>query len=554
MRNGFLAAVMVTLGLATLPPAYAQTTEPGVPAGVIARPNASAMPAASPDEPSGPPYYAPRLPRGTPEDQAGTNASAPIGTFNEALLRSYWTNPALLAQRARQRATDYRLPQARSQSGPSVSYQATYGYRRDNFEQPVGNWTALSGWTSTASAILNQPLFTFGRNGAGERRALGEIAFERASLRSTEADTLFNAISAYVGLLRDRAAMAIYRDDLALLEREYADNGARFAKREVTSSDLQQVETRLELSRAQLFLAQRTLASSEARFLSVIGAPAADTLAPPSPLVVPADSLEDAYAHAEEHSPLLGAAYARERVSRAAADSARSNMLPRVDLRGSAAVGTTTRYTNNPRQTELTGQVVVSGPLFQNGLLLAQKHEADAANDADWRLIDQALRENRVNVAEAWNEWLAQTAAITQLRLSAEAAQKAFDGALLQEKAGFRTTLDVLSLARELLQSRTSYNSATASAYLAQARLLALIGALEQTSLFPDAPAYDPADHLEKVKGTGQIPVIVPILREVDGLFVRGRKDRALRDPAAPLAAPGVALPVPQEGQPAPQP
>jgi len=552
-KRGILLFAGTTLALAAAG-AGAQSDEPGVPAGVIARPDAAAAPAASTQEPAGPPRYAPRLPRGTPDDQVNAAAPAPIGTFDKALQRSYWSNPGLLAQRARLRSTDYRLAQARSAAGPGITYQATYGYRRDNVEQPAGSWISRQGWSSTASAILAQPLFTFGRNAAGERRALGEIAFERALLRSTEADTLFNAISAYVGLLRDRTALEIYRDDLSLLEREYADNSARFTRREVTSSDLQQVETRLELSRAQLLLAQRSIASGEARFLSVIGAPPAASLAPPSPLAIPARTLEDAYAHAERHSPLLGAAYARERVSRAAASAARSGLLPRIDLRGSATVATVTPYSNDPRQTELSGQVVISGPLFQSGLLLAQKREADAANDADWRLIDQALRENRADVADAWNEWLARTASIEQLRLSAEAARKAFDGALLQEKAGFRTTLDVLSLARELLQARNSYNDATALAYLAQARLLVLIGALEHDSIFPDVPGYDPGEHLDDVKGTGQIPLIVPMMREVDGLFAGGRQNRPLRDPAAPLATPGVDLPVPVAEIPPPSP
>lgn len=538
-------ALGATLFAVCMQTALAAEDAPGVPAGVLQRPSAAQAARVSLDEPGGAPRYAPRLPRGTPTDLADADASGPVADFAAALQRTYWTQPNLLAERARLRGTDYRLPQARAQAGPRLTYEAAYGYQRDNFEQATGGWTSRSGWSSTATAILTQPLFTFGRNASAEKNALAQIAFQRATLRSTEASTLFGAIRAYVGLLRDRAGLGIFRDDLALLEREYADNKARFDKREVTSSDVQQVETRLEQARAQVFTAQSALATSEAQFLSAIGGPAASTLAPPNPLSLPVNSLEEAYAYAETHSPVLAAAYSRERISRAAADSARAGMLPRVDLRGKAEVGAITPYSDSLRQTDLRGEVVVSGPLFQSGLLHAQAKEAEAANDADWRLIDQAMRDNRAEIADAWNQWLGQSAAVAQLELSTAAARKAFDGALLQEKAGFRTTLDVLNLARELLVARSGYNSATTNAYLAQARLLALLGALEQASLFPDAAAYDPDEHYDRVKRNGEIPVIIPALRAVDSILTGGGRDRALRDPAAALATTGVALPVP---------
>ena len=50
---------------------------------------------------------------------------------------------------------------------------------------------------------------------------------------------------------------------------------------------------------------------------------------------------------------------------------------------------------------------------------------------------------------------------------------------------------------------------------------------------------------LDRVKRDGEIPVIVPALRAVDSIFTGGSRDRALRDPAAPLATTGVPLPVP---------
>jgi outer membrane protein len=527
----------------------------GVPASIIARPSAEAAPRASLDEPSGPPLYQADLPRKTPEDVAEASPMQPVATFVEALDGAYWSHPALLSARARLRSADYLLPQARAEAGPKLGYEVSYGYLRRNAESAfLGGWRKSSGWSSAAAAVLTQPVFTFGRLGAADRNAQARIAFERAGLRSTEQETLFNAIAAYAGLLRDRSALDIYREDLELLDRSFSQNTARFVRREVTSSDVQQVETRVEQSRAQLATAQRTAANAEARFLAAIGAPAGAELPAPNPLAMPVRTLEEAYAHAEQNSPVLAAAYARERISRAGMDAARSAMMPRVDLRGRAEYGSVSPYNDSLRETNLQGEVVVSGPIFNSGQLRARAEEAEAANDADWRLIDQALRENRVEVAEAWNDWLTQTAIIDNLRASAAAARLAYEGALLQEKAGFRTTLDVLNLERELLVARVSYNAATANAYIAQARLLAAIGALERSWLFPDAPAHDPDKHFDRTKFDGALPVVPALLRNFDALFSGGRRDRPVRDPAGPLAPAGVDLPVPVTPAPPAQP
>lgn len=533
-----IAVSLLALSIATA----GQAQEQGE---VMALPGATTAPRATLDGPGGVPLYGPQLPKDTPDNAVRADPMLPVGSLTAALHNAYWTNPALLAQRARLRSTDYRLPQARALSGPSINYEAAYGYQRNNTELLADNWVARSGWSSTAAAVLTQPIFTYGRIASAENGALGQIAFQRATLRSTEANTYYTVIAAYAGLMRDRLSLGIYRDDLALLEREYRDNDARFSKREVTISDLQQVETRVEQARAQVLLAQSTLANSEAQFLSAIGAPARGDLATPDPLPVPVRSLEEAYAYAELHSPVLAAAYARERVSRATASGLRAALAPRVDLRGRAEINGVTPYSDRLRQTELRGEVVLSGSLWSAGQNYAQLSEAELANDADRRLLDQTLRENRVEVASAWNQWLAQTAAVAQLELSVVAARKALDGALEQEKAGLRTTLDVLSLARELLIARSSHNNALTNSYLAKASMLAQIGALEQAWLFPDAERYDPEDHLRRVKGDGQIPLLQPLIRAIDGVIVGGGKDRAIRDPSGPLVTRGVTLPVP---------
>jgi outer membrane protein len=460
--------------------------------------------------------------------------------LGEALQRTYWTNPQLLSERARTRSTDFLLPQARGEFGPQLQYSGTYGYQRNVFEQATGSPVERSGWTSSATAVLTQPLFTFGRLRANEDSARAQIAFRRSSLAAAEQQILLSAINAYAAVLRDRAGVAIAQSNADLLAREFSDTRTRLEARDSTIADVQQIQTRLELARAQLLAAQGATASSDALFLRFVGAPAGE-LAVPSQLAIPARTLEDAYAYADANNPVITSAYARERVSRAQLELSKADLLPRVDLRGQASISTLDPYSDSLRQTELRGGVTISGTL-DTGIRTARIGEAAAANDADWRLIDDTIRENRAELAEAWNNWLSQTAASERLRLAVQAAESALQGALIQQRAGLRTTTEILELARDLLQVRSSLNSALATSFVQQARVLSAMGALKPELFMATDAAYDPTVHGANVADDADLPLLTGAIRELDSLTTPPRNDRPVRDPAVPLGTDSVAI------------
>ena len=552
MRPNTLCLLLVATSLAAIRPVMAQENAPIIGSvdaikeqtglELTGAPDAAAsgeMPGALEDartleETAGGVRLRPELPEGTPPEVAAqATGNTPVSGLAEALRLAYWTSPSLLSQRALLRSVDYRVPQARAAFGPSITYQADYSYQRTQADQLFGTDLINRGWSSTAQAILTQPLLTFGRNAAQEDVAQAQVGFQRQALRSAEQQAMLDAIGAYVGVLRDRASVTIAMDNLATLESELSDNRARLAVREVTSTDVQQVETRVELGRAQVYIAQRDAATSEATFVRMVGVPPGQ-LAAPNPLQLPVDTLEDAYVYSLAHNPIVLAAQAREQVSRASLAAAKAELLPRVDFQSTAGYGSRTPYTDRLRQTDFRGRFVVTGPLFRSGLLRARISEAAAANDSDWRLLDASVRESRATLASSWNDWKAQIASIDRFGAAVDSARKAYDGALLQERAGLRTTLDVLDLARELLLARGNYNNAIASAYIAQARVMAAAGALEQSWLLPDDDRYDPLKHFRKVRRHGDIPLLTPLMRVLDGMpLTQTSGTRAVRDPGA---------------------
>lgn len=467
-----------------------------------------------------------------------------VRSLEEALERAYESNPELLAQHSKLDSVGYRLPQARARSGPQLSFEATYGYQRENVEQLFGNFVARSGWSPAASAILTQPLFTFGRNAAGEREAKAQIAYQRAVVAATEQQLVAQTYAAYVNVVRDRAAEGIARENLQLLEGELRNNTSRYRARDTTRTDVQQVATRVELGRAQLLQAQRSVAASEALFQRLVGARAGD-LAPPPAAFVPFRSIEDGFAVAQDRLPVIKAAYAREQLSRAEVEGAKAEGRVRVDLRGRAGVETSLTGLQWRQRSQMSGQVVLSGSIFQCGLLTARVHEAEAANDADWRMIDQALRESRAELADAWNEWVSAEASLINLGDAVELARRAHEGAVKQEQLGMRTTLDVLDLARDLLSAQINYNATLATARNARTRVLAGAGLLDWDIFAPALARGDSDRRLAATRHDGDIPLLTPLVQAIDRLPLRSKADRPSRDGAAAGSAPAVAAPLP---------
>ena len=496
---------------------------------------------------SAPPVFEPSYPYGDQGDGADQSAGERVGTLAEAIARVYATDPTLLSERATLRAIDNRYPQARSAFGPTLDVRASADYQRDRVDTTPANTRTQKGFSSTATAILSLPLYTFGRNEAQVQSALGQIAFQRDSLRLREAQVMQTAINSYVGVQRDRSIVDIARANLQLLDRQFADNTERFRVREITSTDLQQIETRLELGRAQLLSAQGQLGATRSSFLQTVGALPADSLARPIALTVPAATLEDAIAYAEANSPILRAAQSREKISRALVEQAKANMGPRIDLQGVANYGTTTPYDNNLRATQLRAGATFQQPIIDSGLRSARLREVEEANLSDWRLVDAAMRDTHQAVTSAWNQLAAARASLSDYRRAVDAAQRAYQGALEQERAGARTTLDVLDLARDLLNVRNSFVITLANEYLSRANLLAAMGRLEAPLLVPGIEAYDPTTHFRDVAGTGDVPLLTPALAALDSVSVTPvTLDRPIRDPSAALSA-GTIVELPPE-------
>ena len=126
-------------------------------------------------------------------------------TIEGALAHAYHNNPTLNAQRAANRATDEKVPQALSGYRPQVFGNADVG---DAWSE-----SNLTGGAVTRSHLnprgygltTRQTLYNGFQTGNLTRTAESQVLAARETLRNTEQNVLLDGVTAYVNVIRDAA-------------------------------------------------------------------------------------------------------------------------------------------------------------------------------------------------------------------------------------------------------------------------------------------------------------------------------------------------------------
>ncbi|HEU0133592.1 MAG TPA: TolC family protein, partial [Allosphingosinicella sp.] len=116
----------------------------------------------------------------------GALASA-AETLTGALVKTYGTNPTIMAQRAQLRSLDEDVAVARAQGRPQVSGVA-------GVNQNIIRRGAVPGRSVNAGVDLSYPLFNGGRVRNAIRAADERVLAGRANLRATEGDVFTEAV------------------------------------------------------------------------------------------------------------------------------------------------------------------------------------------------------------------------------------------------------------------------------------------------------------------------------------------------------------------------
>jgi outer membrane protein len=436
-----------------------------------------------------------------PNGTGAKTSLAPPGTphtLAEALATTYSTQPQLLAERAKLRATDENVPQALSGWRPTVIMAGTAGYG-DGVNRQLGLTARTDRLVGTAQATLTQPLYNGGRTPASINRAKNQVMAERATLIQQEQTSFTNVVTAYVGVIQAQQTLALNVNNEQVLAKQLQATNDRFRVGEITRTDVAQAEAALAGATAQRQTSEGQLQIARGTYQQVVGFLPPGDLVEPQPLSLPAKNEQDAIALAANNNPLVVAALFNDAASKDAVDVAFAQLLPQVSFQGQVFQSENTSL-RNTQSNGYQALLQLSVPVYQGGQEYSAVRQAKQTEQQTAKLIDDARRTAVQNSVQSWETLVAAKASADSTRAQIQANAIALEGVEREAIVGSRTTLDVLNAQQALLQSQVTLVQNLAQVVTASYQVAGAIGRLTARDLNLPVPLYDETAYYNAVK------------------------------------------------------
>lgn len=435
-------------------------------------------------------------------------ASAQPATLEQALMAAYRTNPQLLAERANLNSVAEGVPKALSGWRPTVVLSGSAGYTSGTQRELVAPTPITPGGpvflnldrdTAAGQATITQPIFQGGRTRASVNQARNLLRAERAQLVATEESVFGSVVSAYTGVIEQRALVAVNENNVTVLKDQLQSSEDRFRVGELTQTDVAQSQAALALGQSQLETAKGNLETALATYLQVVGQPAAAKLANPQPLALPVHSAGEADAEAAANNPSVVSSLFDLAAAKNGVNVAFSALMPTVSVQGTAFQQANPQFPDS-RLGGWAATVNLSVPLYQGGAEYATVRQAKQNQDKAVQTLDNARRAAVQQASQAWQTLVAAEAAIVSARAAVKANRISLEGTEREAVVGTATTLDVLTVQQNLLTSATVLVQNLASLITASYQVAAAIGRLTARDLKLPVSYYDENAYYRSVR------------------------------------------------------
>lgn len=336
--------------------------------------------------------------------------------------------------------------------------------------------------SSNTYVQLRQPLIDYGRYAGYQRgNALGDRGAARFSVSQKQAGlrvagAYLNVLLAYNSVQLQESLTTSLADMLKTFE-------AKYQRSEATRTDVQEIEARLSLARADVIASKDRLAVATRELQSLIGTTpvriAALKAEFPLPPLAPA-SLDDWLARARINNPDVRAAQEAVSVADAEVDQAGSRYLPTLNLVATYGRSQSDSLSSLDQRTNtFTVGLQLDIPIFTGGYTTANVARARADRSRLQHELSATLERTQAEVTRLYTEvrWGADRikalqAAVDSGTLSLTSARKGF-------MVGTLSNLDVLNTQDKLFQSRFELIRAQLNYLQARAGLAAAVGDLQ---------------------------------------------------------------------------
>lgn len=432
-------------------------------------------------------------------------------TMASALAKAYEANPDLNQHRANVWARDEEVAKAEGGMRPKINASVNGGSQFNRLRQPAGrdiydrrlyHIEQTVGEPRGASFALSQPLFDGGRTDNSIRQAESSVFAARGVMRLAEQTTLLDSATAYMNVLRDTAVLGLRKNNIAVLKEQLRATRTRQELGDQSATDVAQAQAALARAEMEFNSAEAALETSAANFRQVVGVePRRLEPAPTIEHLLP-KTLKEAITVAIAEHPSVDAARHQVDAAESAVKIKEGALLPTL----SANLQVNQQYESFfgiPGTRQFTAQVsgALNVPIYQAGVEYASIRQAKAQLGQARFNADVQRNAARAAVVTSFGQLRTAIASIAAGKVATKAAEVALKGVRDEAQLGQRTTYDVLVAQQALLNARVDLVTAQRDRVVASYAVLAAIGRLSAESLRLEATIYDPAPHLEEIRG-----------------------------------------------------
>ena len=385
------------------------------------------------------------------------------------------------ASRASAQALREKLPQAKAQRLPNVSFSA--GANRNalktSTESMQGPMSLNNNYNSNNQSLqLRQPLYRPYISALVDQ-ATAQVEDANATLDRDEQTLVTRVGEAYFDALLARAQLDLIAAQKAANAVQLDAAQKSFKAGTGVRTDIDEAQARVDMARAQELEATQNVDFTLHRLQTLMGKPI-DTLAdldvnqfkpePPTP-----SRLEEWVARAEEASPQLRSLRAQLDVATQEIEKAKSGHEPTLDAVAgwSRSDSDTVTSVNNVYNQKFIG-LQLTVPLYSGGYVNSTVRQAEADKIRAQETLEGARLDLGTRVHEQFRAMTEGILRISALQQAVRSSEQAVFSSRKSFTAGTRTTVDVLNAEQQ---------HTTALRDLAQARYMFLISRLRLQSL-----------------------------------------------------------------------
>lgn len=427
-------------------------------------------------------------------------------TIEEALAITYENNNELKAKREELKAADESIMQALSRFLPSMKAQKSNSLSklRNATQTTLSNGAitktpegTVENSGITSAFTIEQNLFRGGADVATMQKAKHQIEEQRANLKKAEQQVLLSAIQAYLNVANFQTQLEIANKRVETSKKFLESIEARFKAGENTKSDVAQSRSSLSKAIAMQIDTAGALEAAKAKYATVITVAPENVSLPPINIIVPSN-LDEAVTMALKNSPDIVAAERQYQAANQNVNVAKAALMPVASL--SQQWQNAKHDPNSSYNLSSVTTLGVSVPIFNGG--------ADWSEIRKSKRVAQAYKYSSLNTKQsvtdftvkAWSDYESRKAAMTAQEDYAESAKVAYEGMLEEEKAGLRSSVDVISQQNSYFDADAQLAKAKTENVLYRYVLKSAIGELTAKDLNLKVTAFDPLQNYNKIR------------------------------------------------------